>query len=374
MNMKNTLMIAALVTLAFSACTKEPEVPKLNLPNTYESTTFWQDINNQLVLRVSLNSLVEEIKQGRRETEKLSKSTLESIFTSLNPTLESRTTNYYASLLMGNGGWFDNIERASGNRYTPGAPVGEGGVYGAYLFDENGLELEQLIEKGLFGAMSYFQAQSLLSTPSLSNLNKALYLFGAHPSFPNTSNASKTEFPDVHMATYAARRSDINDANSLYNQIRNNFIKAQAAITQGESFQSDRDAALTGIKQSWEKVNAATIINYCHSVIGTMSSTDPTDAQKANALHAYGECVGFMHGWRQLPANSKIITDDQIDQVLELLLAAPNQIPQSYKFITEPATQLPRLQQVISTLQSIYGFTGAEIESFKNNWINVQNR
>ena len=374
MNMKNTLMIAALGALAFSACTKEPEVPKLNLPNTYEANNYFSDALEEISLRNKLNALVNEVKKGRIDTNQLSSDNLNALFTTGDPSLNMRTTAYYQTLLTENNGWFAEVAKASGSRYTPGAPVGEGGVYGDYLFDENGLEIEQLIEKGLFGAMSYFQAQSLLNTPSVSNLNKALYLFGAHPSFPNTSNASKTEFPDVHMATYAARRSDINDANSLYNQIRNNFIKAQAAITQGESFQSDRDAALSGIKQSWEKVNAATIINYCHSVIGTMSSTDPTDAQKANALHAYGECVGFMHGWRQLPANSKIITDDQIDQVLELLLAAPNQIPQSYKFITEPATQLPRLQQVISTLQSIYGFTGAEIESFKNNWINVQNR
>lgn len=371
--MKHFLLFAALSTLVFSACTEEkPEDPKLNIQSTYSEGTYWQDVTEEVVLRVSLNSLVSEVKAGRIDTNKLSRATLESIYTSMNPTLASRTTTYYTSLLMGSDAWFDEIERASGNKYTPGAPVGEGGVYGGYLFDENGLELEQMIEKGLFGAMNYYQASTLLETPTVANLNRALYLFGAHPSFPNTPTASKTQYPDVQMANYAARRSDINNANSLYNQIRNAFITAQSAMNQG--FNSDRDAALTQIKHTWEKINAATIINYCHSVISTMSNTSPTDAQKASALHAYGECVGFTHGWRQIPADNKIITDSQIDEVLTLLLAAPQQTPESFKFITEPATQLPRLQQVITLLQGIYNFSNAEIESFKTNWVTTQNR
>ena len=62
---------------------------------------------------------------------------------------------------------------------------------------------------------------------SLENLDKALALFGANPTFPNTPTASKTQQPDVLMANYGARRTPA--AGGLYTEVRDAFIKAQAA-------------------------------------------------------------------------------------------------------------------------------------------------
>lgn len=371
---KHILLLVAAVSL-LSACKDEPIIePGLTLPDNYNGSTFTVDAADQLALRGRLNAFVDEAKRGRNAANTVELATLEGLFTAGTPSVQGSANSYFRGRLEGPTGWLAELAKASGTTYTPGTPTGNGGAFGGYLFDENGLELEQLLEKGLFGAMNYYQADQLLRNPSVANLHKALALYGAHPSFPNTTNASRTQFPDAHMANYAARRSDINDANSLYNRVKTAFITAQAAMEQGEQFVVQRDEALADLRLNWEKVNAATIINYCHTVITTMSNTAPTDAQKGNALHAYGEAVGFMHGWRNLPANSKRITDVQIDEVLELLRAVPGQTPVSYVFITEPVANLPRLQQVISRLQQIYGFSNAEVESFRNNWINVQSR
>lgn len=371
---KHILLLLAAVSL-LSACKDEPTIgPGLTLPDNYNASTFTTDAAEQLALRGRLNALVDEAKRGRNAANTVELATLESLYTAGTPSVQASANTYFRGRLEGASGWLAELAKASGTTYTPGVPTGNGGAFGGYLFDENGLELEQLLEKGLFGAMNYYQADQLLRNTSVANLHKALALYGAHPSFPNTTNASRTPFPDAHMANYAARRSDINDANSLYNRVKTAFITAQAAIEQGEQFNTQRDEAIADLRLNWEKVNAATIINYCHSVISTMSNTAPTDAQKGSALHAYGEAVGFMHGWRNLPAGSKRITDAQIDEVLELLRAVPGETPVSYVFITEPAANLPRLQQVISRLQQIYGFSNAEVESFRNNWINVQNR
>jgi hypothetical protein len=367
------LTVAALSVL--SACKKEDDPkPGLEVPANYDGSSFNTDAATQLDLRSRLNALVDEAKRGRNAANTVEFADLQSLYTAGEPSVQAATNAYYRTRLEGASGWLAELAKASGNTYTPGTPSGEGGVFGGYLFDENGMELEQLIEKGLFGAMNYYQAQQLLRTPTPANLNRALALYGAHPSFPNTTTAANADFPDAHMANYAARRSDRNDANSLYNRVKRAFITAQAAMAAGNAYDTERDAALDDLRLNWEKVNAATIINYCHSVITTMSNTAPTDAQKGNALHAYGEAVGFMHGWRNLPADSKLITDDQIEEVLALLRAEPGQTPLSYVFIIEPVINLPRLQQVISRLQQIYGFSNAEIESFRNNWINVQNR
>lgn len=371
---KHILLLLAAVSLLSACKDEQTPTPSLNIPETYNGSSFTTDAASELALRGRLNALVDEAKRGRDAANTVELTVLENLYTAGTPSVQASANSYFRGRLEGANGWLAELAKASGNTYTPGSPTGEGGAFGGYLFDENGLELEQLLEKGLFGAMSFYQADQVLRNPSVANLHKALALYGAHPNFPNTPTASKTEFPDAHMANYAARRSDINDTNSLYNRVKKAFITAQTAIEQGDQFNNERDAALADIRLNWEKVNAATIINYCHSVISTMSNTAPTDAQKASALHAYGEAVGFMHGWRNLPADSKRITDAQIDEVLELLRAVPGETPVSYVFITEPVTNLPRLQQVIGRLQQIYGFSNAEIESFRNNWINVQNR
>lgn len=368
------MLLLAMAALSLVACKEETPTPSLNIPSSYNGSSFATDAAGSLALRGQLNDLVNEAKRGRNVANTVDATTLQNLYTAANPSVKSATTTYYNGLLEGSTGWFAELAKASGNAYTPGTPTGEGGVYGAYLFDENGMEIEQLIEKGLFGAMNFYQAQQLLRNPSIAHLHQALALYGAHPSFPNTPTASKAEHPDTHMANYAARRSDSSDANSLYNLIKKGFITAQAAIEQGAEFNTERDAAIASIRLNWEKANAATTINYCHSVIGTMSGTAPTDAQKASALHAYGEAVGFMHGYRNLPADSKRISDAQIDEILGLLRAEAGQTPESYRFITEPVANLPRLQQVITRLQQIYGFSNAEVESFRNNWINLQGR
>lgn len=372
--MQRHILLLIIAAISLVACKEETPTPSLNIPSSYNGSSFSADAADQLALRSNLNALVNEAKRGRDAANTVQFSELSNLYTAGNPSVASNTNSYFQGRLEGPAGWLAELAKASGNTYTPGTPTGEGGAFGGYLFDENGLEIEQLVEKGLFGAMNFYQAQQLLRTPNMANLHKALALYGAHPSFPNTPTAANAEFPDAHMANYAARRSDNTDPNSLYARIKTAFITAQAAIEQGAEFNAERDAAIANIRLNWEKVNAATIINYCHSVISTMSGTAPTDAQKASALHAYGECVGFRHGWRNLPADSKRITDAQIDEVLGLLRAESGQTPSSYLFITEPVANLPRLQQVITRLQQIYGFSNAEVESFRNNWVNIQNR
>jgi hypothetical protein len=59
---------------------------------------------------------------------------------------------------------------------------------------------------------------------------------------------------------------------------------------------------------------------------------------------------------------------------LALLNAPTNGTATSFKFITDPANELPKLQQIITKLQQIYGFTTQEIEDFKKNWVAEQNR
>ncbi len=373
---KKSLLFISL-SASFLACTDKEEVKTpLVISTTYDGANFSKNAATQLAVVNQLKLITDEAKKGRIKGVKVDGTVLTTLFTNGNPSLKTVGTSYYNGRLEGTNGWLQELSKSSGTTYTPAATItGEGGIFGAYLFDENGLEMEQMIEKGMFGSVLYKHATDIVASGNLT-LEKAdqlLAILGANPTFPNTPTASKTPSPDVAMANYASRR-DKNDGKGYYSELKSNFIKLQAAVKAGDKYKTEQTEASKAILLAWEKVNAATIINYCHAIIANMSNTTTTDAQKAASLHAYGECVGFVHGWRTVPQQHKKITDSQIDEVLVLLNAPYNATPTSYKFITQPAEELPKIQQVITKLQSIYGFTSAELEDFKSNWISVQAR
>jgi hypothetical protein len=365
-------VFVCLVTLFAVSCT--PDKKPLDIPTTYDGAAFSTNAATQLAVLTRFSALVSEAQKGRIVGTVVSYNTLTNLYNTGTPSLKSITTPYFAGRLDSPGGWMDELAKSSGTGYTLGTPVGQGGAFGGYLFDENGLEMEQMLDKGLFGAALYNHAISLMQgamTPA--TVDQLLAIYGAHPDFPNTPTATKAKNPDRAMANYAARR-DKNNGNGLYSQIKNDFLKLQAALKAGANYNTERDEALVSLRLNWEKVNAATVINYCHAVTSIMSATTTTDADKGRALHAYGECVGFLHGWRTLPEAFKQLTDREIDELLVLLNAPQNAAPTAYKFATEPVTQLPKLAQVIDRLKAKFNFSTQDVEDFKKNWVAEQGR
>ncbi len=370
---KHNLPLVVLTALAiFSSCNKENT--RLTIPTNYDGSAFTANTATETQLRTALTNLSNEMKKGRSPGVTVDFNALTQLFQAGTPSLASTTTDYYKNRIAGSGAWLEELSKASGGIYSPGPPQGQGGVFVSNLFDENGLELEQLVEKGLFGAALFHHAATLLQgTPTPAVADQVLCIFGAHPDFPNTDNAANAANPDKFLAAYAARR-DKNDGTGLYTTMKNALLKFQAATKAGADFQTEQLEAATDIRQTWEKINFATVINYCHAAISKLSATNPTDADKASALHAYAEAVGFVHGWRALPTASRIITDDQIDELLLLLNAPHNAVPSAYLFATDPVNELPKLTQVIEKLKTIYGFTDQEIVDFKENWVAKQGR
>jgi hypothetical protein len=358
----------------FTSCSKdEPKAP-LEIPTKYDGSTYADNISLQSEVLAKLTAQVDEAKKGRTPGTVVTLANLQSLYTTGNPSLKTVSTTYFAGKMEGINGYMDELAKASGVTYTPGTPNGQGGVYEAYLFDENGVEFEQLIEKGQFGAVLYKHASDLLSvTLTIETVDQLVAIFGASPAFPNSGTASSLVTPDKFLANYAARR-DKNDGNGFYTQMETAFIKLQAALKAGDNYKQEQQEAIGVIKLTWEKVNAATVIHYCHAATATLSATSVNDVQKSSALHALGEGIGFIHGWKTIPASFKKITDAEIDEVLVLLNAPASGTPTVYKFATDAVAELPKLQQVITKLKNIYGFTDQEIEDFKKNWVSFQGR
>jgi hypothetical protein len=381
MKAKYIFLMAISAMFLVSSCKKkkkeEDTKMPLEIPSSYDGSTFINNTGTQSALINQLTALSNEMKRGRNSANSVSRSALESLFAVGTPSLSVEITNYYKGKLEGNGGWFDELAKSSGNTWTPQAPDGssQGGVYGGYLFDEYGVEIEQLVEKGQFNATLYNHAIKLMSGPiTEATVDQLVAIFGAKPAFANSgSNNVTADVRDRAMANYGARR-DKNDGTGMYSQIKTAFITLQAAVKAGEKYNEERDKALKDIQLIWEKINAATIINYCHSPISALSQTSPTEAQIGGALHAIGEGIGFIQGYRTINSSYRKITDAQIDEILTLFNAPATGTASVYKFATDSASELPKLQQAITKLQAIYGFTNQEVEEFKNNWVSLQNR
>jgi hypothetical protein len=371
------ITLLAFLSMFFTGC-DDNEIPALRIPLEYDGTAFQANTITETSIVNQLSALVTEIKKGRNGTV-LNINTLTSLYAIGNPSLKSQNTYYYSLRLEGSlewKGWLKSITDASGGTYTPGSPTGNGGTYGGYLFDENGLEPEQMIEKGQFGSVLYNRVSELLSiNVDETTADRVLALIGGNPTFPNSNDVTKHSNPDKAFIVYAARR-DKNDGKGFYSDLKSNLIKLQASVIAGTNYKKQQEEAAAEILHTLEKVNAATIINYCYSATATLSKTpsELTDAMKAGALHSYSEAVGFIHGYKTIDQQKKIIKDSQIDEILMLLNAPSDAAHTSYKFITNPETELPKLLQVVTKLQSIYGFTNQQLEEFKKNWVAEQNR
>jgi hypothetical protein len=377
--MKKLLPILAFAAItAVSSCKKDDDINNdnnnqsgLQVPASYDSSNYATNIAAIGSVRTNFDAVITEVRKGRTGGN-VSAATMISAYNAGTPSLKSLNTTYFDNILTGPQNWFMRAQTASGSVYNPDS-AGSAGAFGGYMFDSAGFEPEQIIEKGMFGATLVNEAYRLLSgNPTLAQIDQALHIIGANPHFRGSNNTSKHgTAADRYFSVYVARR-DKNDGNGFYSQMKFNFIKLQAAVKSGSQYNRERDEAIAAIKDILERANAATIINYCHTSISLLSQTTVTDAQRATALHAIGECHGFAWGWKTIV--SKRITDSQIDEIMELLNAPVGGGGRPVLFLTDRVNQINKLQQIITKVQAIYGFTNAQVEDFRSNWIVVQDR
>lgn len=367
LHMKHTLLVCfTILGMILVGCSDDsnPTTPE-PAPTTYDSTSWRTNSAAEFGIKTTFNALVAKMKTGRTGA---NLTTVE--LTDLYSPMRSIVTLTYDSVVAQS---ITGLADASGGTYNPlrtPEANGQGGVYGGFLFDEYGIENEQIVEKGLFAAGLY-NYMYLLSQGSVTpaTIDRMVTIYGAHPSFPNTGSASVN--PDVYVANYGARR-DKNDGNGLYTQMKTYLIAAQTAAKTNNT--TNLNAALLGVRQTWERIEMATVINYCYAIVTTLSKTTVTDAERASAMHAYSECIGFITGFSGLPAGSTIITEAQINELRAMLKYPATGLPTSYELWQQPSETLPQVVAATVRIQSIYGFTDTQMEDFKKNWVSEQGR
>lgn len=356
--MKNSLLLISLfalgsLSLLVGCGDNDDPLPALQIPPEYTSTSFESNVTAEATVTSELSTLTSAVNEAEANAQSTTvdpisfPSTLASV---TNPTYKAYVDEWLVELVKAANSPAGFQNPGSG---TPAIDE-DGGLLGSRLLDENGLELEQMIEKGLFSAALYNHAVNVIEGDLTSaSIDQLVQVFGTDPSFdPNDVS---------HAATYAKRRSFNGTQTGLFYDMKLNLITAKAAIEAGDAYNSARDEALAEFKLNWEKAMFSTVIYYCNATKTGLQSAGDDDAALGTAMHAYAEGVAFAAGFRGIA--DKQITDAQIDEILSLLLAPAGETPESYKFLND-ATLLGNFDQVIDKVQDIYGFTDQEVTDF----------
>lgn len=358
------------LSILISSCSGDSPVTKtsLNVPENYDAGTYSASTQGIYTMRTDFEGLIKKLKGAREKSVTLTYEELANLYAPLQPltmpAFDPAVETLLQSAAASSGKDFDAMTDPQNNT--------SGGVYGGYLFDKYGRCIDETFQKGMYAALLYYQAlESISDGVSAIDIDKLVALFGASPSFPNTNMAS--ENADVFCASYAAQR-DKNDGRGLYTQMKRALITAQAAEKAGSEYLDELNAAIGEAKSVWERSMMATAISYLYSVMAKLSATDIDEASRASAMHSYGEASGILYGWRFLSASQRIAPDVQLDEVLSLIGMPRNQEPAIYVLWQQSYAELPKLETSIRKLQAIYGFTDAELEDFKTNWVSAQGR
>lgn len=217
----------------------------------------------------------------------------------------------------------DELAAASQSTVT-----GENGVSGviesndgtkSYLIGDDGLDHAQVFEKGLMGALLYYQAVGVYMEPGKidadnitiepgegtameHHFDEAFGYYGVPTDFPsNTDNLS-------FWGTYSNGRNDVLGSNQ---KMMDAFLKGRAAISNGDII--DRDEAIETLRKEWELISVGTALHYLNSGIENFEDM-------AIMGHGVSEAIGFIYALQFNP--EKTITNTQVNELLVTIAGA----------------------------------------------------
>lgn len=328
--MKNKFLIAAAaLTVAFSSCEKEPQeiieptITDFPIPSTYNFDNV--DYSGQTARLDMLDELTIYMKTGNIKGTVVDAAKLKNMYANVGSPFADADLNSNSKQLKNKTFtadipqfemWMDELAAAStsnvdGSNGTSGVVESLDGSK-KYLFDSNGIEHIQLIEKGLMGAVMFYQGVSYyfenLGTQDNNTVtpgkgtdmehywDEAFGYFGVEKDFPANTNTR-------YWGKYCNGRDALMGCNKI---IMDAFLKGRAAISNKDMVA--RDEAKQVIIKEWERVSAATAMHYINSAKKNFSD----DALRN---HALSECIAFTFSLKY-NLNKKISQAD-IDKILD---------------------------------------------------------
>lgn len=305
----------------------EPTGPTYNIPSTYNFAAVDFTASTQRI------SMLGEITTYLKSTHTTTQSTQPTVLaqklkemymnannqftlSTLNTSgvqLKSSTDNTFSfqTILESN---FDDAEAASIiSSANPTVPTASNGVKGklitssrAILVDANGLEYKEVAEKGLMGAVFYYQATTILKNiASYDNVTKVNGLTAQEKAWDEAFGyfGVPVDFPTnlTGLKNWGSYCNSVNSAIGSNSAIMDAFLKGRAAISNVDS--ERRDANRDVVVTTWEKVVAAKCISYLKGAKTNLSDI-------ATLHHNLSETHGFISAFKY--NSSKKISDADI--------------------------------------------------------------
>ena len=370
--MKRMIIAITASSIMMASCKKDEPVPyctetttEVNLPATYNFDNVCY--SGQTARLDMLAEMTAELKKANAGTQ-VDSALLMKMFSNtgspfadaaLNTSGKQLRSKTYSSVGANNVQYFEylikrqgDISQNAGNTWSSGnAGVATSGTK-KYFFDENGVEYTQLIEKGLMGAVFYYNVAEVYTragkigasvdnttvtpgegTDMEHHWDEAFGYFGA-PIDYSTSNTTD--------ARYHAKYAQKGDAAGLgtISNVMTQFIKGRYGISNKDY--GMREAAATDLREEYELVLATTAIHYLNS--GKSNFSD--DALRNHALsEAYAFIFSLAYN-----ADKKISTADlnTVKGYFEVT-AGPATVP---SFLTVTVADI---NAAIDKLSKVYG-------------------
>ena len=350
LNMMKKIFAFLFLSILFVACDDSEDTDVLEVPDTYP-VDFTTNPPAVLTAADNIGSISSKMKEAdpTNGNNLVTAADLESIYTNGTPSLEDITTSYYDNYLKTT--LFPEFAKAATSAnggavidFTDPAASGEGGSAYNHLLDEDATELEQYIEKALYGAAGFNYAVNTLLSGDLTteDVNGALALYGEDGTLEKAKLTSN----------YANRRGMADD-------IEAEFLTLYAAVEQG--FTSEAEESRSNVIEMWEKAIMAQTIHYMYATIDAFTGVNAGDVSDyetiADGIHAWSEAVGFLHGFYEV--NGKIIADSDIESVLSKINAPINAGDNPITLINS-VQELGDVQSAINDLATIYNFNDPE--------------
>ncbi len=338
----------------------------VSIPTTYESASFVANAKVELELKQSFEALDAKMREAEGTgTATVTAADLNAIYAQGTPSLRAVSAAQTQTLVDA---YINQYADAVGKAWSPsdadndaGAAASGGKYDGTFIFGPTGVDLREGVQKLLLTGAFYNHVLGIVAAPMTdASVDRLLAAFGASTSLANRTDGDAGDQADELVAEYASRRDDDTAPTGTYRKMKNALLTMKAAVPAGEKCKKEVDDAIAVYLAEWEKVSLATAIYYLNA-----SVTNAAAAKSTSALHGFGEALGFIQGWKAVPADKRKITDAQVDGLLEKIGATS-----PYKLVlpSYQALRVISINSAINDIATIYGFSAAEVEAFKKNF------
>ena len=274
--MKKILLILIAMTALLVSCSDEDTTTgpddNYDIPSTYSYEGVDYSAQTEILNKVS------EIKAMLSRTENVNAAEMQTIWDSnLASHVSSDDAEFFSAM----------FSEAEADSKLGNANDGQGGYVSngekTYLVNDKGQEYAQLFEKGLIGALMLrkvvmYTENDKIGTEvekdmALNNWDQAYGLFGAPNNFPeNTEGVS-------FLAKYCNSSDDITGLNATI--MNDGYLLGRSALM-NDDYDSVSEA-VNSLRESWERVLAATAIHYLNSSKAKLTD----DAARVHALSEF---------------------------------------------------------------------------------------